>query len=185
MKHAIVLLAALALTLQAATSQDSTISQNKFEVFSSQTGVLFKTVEDQIDKVKDLNLFVITRTNMETGQTLKALHMTKSASTFFGGGVVQSFTIDWDEIKGFNTALKIIKTQIDAGKPKMETDFSYTTINGGAISAFYFKGVYGSSWRVTIFKKYKYSRDVITGSSFELKNKNIDELVEAIDEITK
>ena len=184
MKKTLFLLLIL-LNFQIVKSQDSTIAKNKFETFNSQTGTLLKTVEEQIDKVKDLSLSVITIKNVASGEELKALHITKNASAFFGNIVLQDFTIDWEEIKGFNDALKYIKKQVDAGKPNLNIYFTYSTSNGGYISAYYYKGAYGSIWKVTLGRKYKYSRMNITGSDFDLKNKNIDDLTEAIDGIIK
>jgi len=171
--------------IQVAHSQDSSIVKNKYETFSSQTGVLLKTEVEQIESVKDIGLSINTCTNIETAYSIKSLLITKNSSSFFGKVPIAEISIDWDEIKSFADALKYIKKQVDLGKPPIETSFNYRTTNGCYIAAFYNLVLGGNGWSIMLGKSYKYSGVPISGTSIELKLKNVDDLIKSIDLISK
>ena len=122
---------------------------------------------------------------MEKGITTKALQLAQTKSFLLSPIFFGSIYIDYDELPEFTKALKFILTQVNGGKPKLPTTFSYSTTNGVVASATYITSGFSKGWDVSLSEVYKYSRATISSSGIILKNKDIDNLIEALEKANK
>jgi len=175
-----IIIAILVLLPTLLKAQDSTI-RSKYENFVSKSGQMIKTTWQDVDKVKDTKITLITSTDVEKGNIVKALYLSQNKSFLLSPISSGSLYIDFDELPEFIKALKYLNQQINNEKPSNLTTFSYSTINGVTATASYSTESFMKGWSFGLSQVYKYSRASMAGSNIILKGKEIDSLIEAIE----
>lgn len=160
-------------------SQDSSRLLSKYEKFSSETGVMYKTETKDVTKIKDITISIVRTTNLENNQSVMALQIFQKNMMMFTPISLGILYIDLDEIEGVSKALNFYKEQIQKGKPQYQPYFSYLTSNDIQVNCSYFEGSFGG-WSVVLSQRYHYLKTTISGSVITIKNKDIDDLADAI-----
>ncbi|MEO8174246.1 MAG: hypothetical protein ABI581_14225, partial [Sediminibacterium sp.] len=91
-----------------------------------------------------------------------------------------SLYIDYDEVDAVQKALNFYLTEVKTKKPKNDPRYLFTTTNNVMVSCSYLSVIFGSGWYVSLSQKYEYLPGTVPNSTITVKNKDIDDLVEAI-----
>jgi hypothetical protein len=161
-------------------AQDSTISLSKFEKFSSQTGVMLKNETKYIGKIRDIKVYKVRTTDLETNQSLSAVKIDQRKSALMTIVSTGLLYIDIDELDGVSKSLQFYLKEIKNSKPKYEPFYLYTTSNDVQVHCYYEDVPNFSGWFVGLSKQYHYSKETIPNTRISLKNKDIDDFVELI-----
>lgn len=165
-------------------SQDSIRQLSKYENFISNTGVLTKATEQEVDKVGDIKISFHVATNVQTGANYKSVSINQLKTFLLTPISVGILSIDIDELPGFINALRYVQGQLST-KPDLSTSFYYSTNNGVTLSANYTTSGFTKGWSVGFGQVYKYSRMSIANSTILLKKKELDDVEMALQKTLK
>jgi len=138
------------LFITSAYSQDSTKRLTKFEEFGNENGVLMKSQTIDMGKVKGFIMSKWVSTNIETGETLKAVQVSERVR-FLGYAIGSTILIDEEEIPAVIKTLKYFLSNVTNDPCKENCpSYTYRTYGGVSISCTKFIGAYGSNWHIYI-----------------------------------
>lgn len=187
MKPAIIILF-LAFFSNICFAQDSTIQKSKYEAFVSKDGKMMKQETFNVANNKDYKIEVWKATNLETNESIKSILLLQEKNYFLVGKIaIMNLYIDWDEAEGFLKALKFQLPLLET-KPTNNVSYTYSTNNGVQSSISYFsKDLSGISagWYHAFSRVYKYSREIISNSVFQVKKKDLPDIISLIENALK
>lgn len=180
-----IILLLIAMTSIFANAQDSTLSKSKYEKFTSRTGVMLKMETIPAGEAKDYRIDIFKSTDIQTGETLKAIFMKQEKNMFLVGKyTTHLLIIDWEEAGDFLKALKFQKELLET-KPQNDVTYSYSTKNGVVAVASFNKSGMFEGWNIAFSRVYEYSRLTIDGSTVTLKNKDLAVIIRLFEEALK
>lgn len=159
--------------------QDSLRTLSKYEKFSV-PGKLYKIETKDIRKVKDITVSLVRTTEIESKKSITAIQLYQRNTSVFSSNDLGAIYIDMDDLQGVSDALKYYQTQIKGGRPQNQSYFIYSTSNGVLINCTYLEGN-SPGWSVSLGHRYPSSKNTMGGSAV-LKNREIDEMAQALQE---
>lgn len=181
MKQLIIGLIAFYTTIHA-YSQDSTLTLSKFEKFYTGTGKMTRTDHGKVGDIRDITVSLHRITDLESGDTSKAVSVHQGPAPVYSAIVLGNLYVDLDEIPGVIKALEFYRSEIKKGKPKYQPYFVYVTTNDIVVSCSYAEMGMFSGWSVSMSRRYTYSKVYVPGSGVTVRNKDIDDLANLLNE---
>ncbi len=165
---------------QSIPTSDSVRVLSKFEKFYTQKGSMVKIESNKLGSVSDIEISLQRVSSMENGKYVMALVLTQTRTALFSYVGFGSLYIDFDEIEAVQKALNFYLQEVKTKKPKNDPRYLFTTTNNVMVSCSYVPGAFGSGWYVSLSQKYEYTQSTAANSTITVKNKDIDDMVEAI-----
>lgn len=161
-------------------AQDSTRALSNFEKFYSQKGTMIKIESNKLGSISNINVSLQRVSNMENGQYKLALVLTQIRSSLLSYIGIGALYIDYEELEGVQKALNYYLTEVKSKKTNNDPSYIFTTLNNIVVSCSYVSSGFVSGWYVSLYQRYEYIGETIPNSTITVRNKDIDDLVEAI-----
>jgi hypothetical protein len=151
---------------------------SNYEEFISRTGTIIKTEELLLGKVHQLQIKYFKSTDLSDNSFAESVYILGPGTTFwtFGG----SLWIDKHELPGIIKAFEFYKAQIEKSKPANIESYYYSTKNRIVATSYYEPRAIIRGWYLSIYQRYKYIPDIIPEKKFELKEKDVDDIIEIL-----
>ena len=164
------------------SAQDSTISLSKFQVFSTQSGKLFKTFQQSIGYLNTMTVDLLETRDLQSGETRKAIRLSSDQAVETRFTERNALYIDMEDLPALIMALDTFAKEISSGHNDERQKYHFITSNDIRFSLSYQDGLF-SAWHFEINQQYRYLQNTRPGYGFYLGKRNLEDLLSILKRI--